>query len=205
MERPIVSRISFLRDWALAHLGSVRHERRVASLATTLAEITSAFHDLSPADFRLLKMAALVHDVGRHFSDKHHPAVGAAMIRRDDSLPLTRRQRRALAYLALRHRGAVPEVSDDRALRPSDDAQTLRLLLALLRAADCLDSRSLPSPRILISRRGRRIQIYCHLREDSAKGRRVFSRRKKFRLLEEMLGCRVEVHVSADEPMRAVA
>ena len=53
----------------------------------------------------------------------------------------------------------MPDVSDDVAFR-RDDSHALRLLLALLRAADCLDSRSLPSPRILISRRGRRIQIF---------------------------------------------
>jgi exopolyphosphatase / guanosine-5'-triphosphate,3'-diphosphate pyrophosphatase len=206
MERPMVSRGSFLREWVLSHLGSVRHERRVATLASTLAQVTAPLHDLTPADVRLLKLAAMVHDVGRYLSDKHHPAVGASMVWRDETLPLSRRQRRTLAYLTLRHRGAVPEISDDKVLRPRDDAKSLRVLLGLLRAADCLDSRSMPSPRITMARRGRKVHIYCQLREDTAKARRIFSRRKKFRLLEEMLDCRVEVHISAaNTRMRAVA
>jgi exopolyphosphatase/pppGpp-phosphohydrolase len=150
-------------------------------------------------------MAALVHDVGRSVDDEDHPTVGARMIQRETSLRLKKRHRRALAYLTLRHRGAVPELGHDSALRSSDDARRLRLLLGFLRTADCFDSRSLPSPRLSFSRRGRRLQIHCMLREESAKARRVFSRRKKFRLLEETLGCRVEVVISVQRRLRAVA
>ena len=53
--------------------------------------------------------------------------------------------------------------------------------------------------------RGRRIRIVCRLREDSAEARRVFSRRKKFRLLEEMLDCRIDVVIVAARRLSAVA
>jgi hypothetical protein len=74
-----------------------------------------------------------------------------------------------------------------------------------LRAADALDSRGLPSPRLSISRRGTQIRIVCRPHEDSAKVRRIFTRRKKFRLLEELLDCRIEVVVVARRRLRAVA
>ena len=59
--------------------------------------------------------------------------------------------------------------------------------------ADSLDSRSQPRPSLTFQVRGRRIRITCRLAEDTAKARKIFARRKKFRLLEELLDCKVEV------------
>jgi exopolyphosphatase/pppGpp-phosphohydrolase len=199
------SKLQWFRDWAFDHLGTIRHERRVAAIASSLIDITLPLHDLTRAEVRLLKIAAYVHDVGRCESNKNHPSVGARMVRQDADLPLTKKQRRALAYLTLRHRGLVPAAQDDPALRRVGDSQSLQLMLGFLRAADALDSRRLTSPRLSFVRRGRRIRIVCRLREDSAEARRVFSRRKKFRLLEEMLDCRIEVVVVARRRLSAVA
>jgi exopolyphosphatase/guanosine-5'-triphosphate,3'-diphosphate pyrophosphatase len=187
------------------HLGSDRHERRVSAIARRLVEITSTLHDLDTRDLRLLRMSSLVHDVGRHVSEKDHPSVGAEMLLEDDSLPLKNRHRRALAYLTLYHRGEVPEVGEDLILRRSDDAKRLRLVLAFLRAADSLDCRSLPAPKLQIRRRGRRLRIVCRLPENSPKARRVFTRRKKFRLLEELLNCRIDVIVTARRRLKLAA
>jgi exopolyphosphatase/guanosine-5'-triphosphate,3'-diphosphate pyrophosphatase len=193
----MVTQIQALRSWVTDHLETVRHERRVSTIARRLVEATLPLHNLEPRDRRLLRMAALVHDVGRHVSEKDHPMIGAEMLLEDESLPLKNRQRRALAYLTLYHRGEVPEAGEDVILRRSDDANRMLLILAFLRAADGLDCRSLPSPKVQIVRRGRRLQIVCRLPEDSPKARRVFARRKKFRLLEQILGCRVSVVLMA--------
>jgi exopolyphosphatase/pppGpp-phosphohydrolase len=200
-----ISRLSVLREWVFRQLGSVLHERRVAGIAKSLVQITRPLHDLDCADIRLLRMAAIVHDVGRSINVKRHPTEGARLIRRENSLPLKKPQRRALAFLTLRHRGSVPGIGQDPALRQGDDAYKLRMILAFLRAADALDSRSLSAPRIFISRRGRRLRIVCRLREDSRKARRIFSRRKKFRLLEEMLDCKIDVAIESGRRLRAVA
>jgi exopolyphosphatase / guanosine-5'-triphosphate,3'-diphosphate pyrophosphatase len=200
-----VTRIQILRRWVLNHLDSVRHERRVSTIARRLVQATLPLHNLEARDRRLLRMAALVHDVGRHVSEKDHPFIGAEMLLEDESLPLKNRHRRALAYLTLYHRGDVPKVGEDVVLRRTDDAVRIRLLLAFLRAADGLDCRSLPSPKLQISRRGRRVRIICRLSEDSAKARRVFARRKKFRLLEEMLDCHVSVVVIVSRKFKLAA
>jgi exopolyphosphatase/pppGpp-phosphohydrolase len=189
------STFSWFRDWVSDQLGGIRHERRVAAIARTLFELTQPLHDLDRKDLRILKLAAYLHDLGRAQNKKNHPAVGARIIRREKSLPLSKGQRRMLAYLTLRHRGRVPEMENDSALKRVNDTRKARLLLAFLRAADALDCRGLQSPRLTISRRGSQIRIICRPREDSAKARRAFSRRKKFRLLEELLGCRIEVVV----------
>jgi len=205
MEGQTASTLSWFRNWVSSQLGGIRHERRVAAVARSLFDLTASMHDLTRGDLRLLKLAAYLHDVGRSVQNKNHAAIGARIIRRNRDLPLKKRQRRTLAYLALRHRGRLPDAENDSALAHLNDPRKARLLLAFLRAADALDSRGLASPRLSIYRRGQQIRIVCRPREDSAKARRIFSRRKKFRLLEELLKCKIEVVVVAPRRLRAVA
>ena len=108
-------------------------------------------------------------------------------------------------YLTRYHRGDVPEARADDILRRDDDQEKVRVLLALLRAADSLDSRSIESPRLVFALRDRRLHITCYLDEDTPRARKVYGRRKKFRLLEELLDCRVELHIVQAEQLQMVA
>jgi exopolyphosphatase / guanosine-5'-triphosphate,3'-diphosphate pyrophosphatase len=200
-----VTKLELVRRWTANHLGKITHERRVSAIARRLVDQTSHFHNLDRSDLLLLKFACYLHDVGRCVNEKDHPGIGAEMILEDAHLPLKNRRRRALAYLTLYHRGAVPPEGKDVMLRRSDDAEKLRLMLAFLRAADGLDCRSLPAPRLSIRYRNRRLRIVCRLSEDSPKARRVFARRKKFRLLEEILGLRIQVAIIANRRLRLAA
>jgi hypothetical protein len=213
--------------WVKRHLGDSAHEHRVADIGSTLFDLTAPLHDLDARPWNdLLRLAALVNDVGRCHGEENHPADGAAMLLSATSLPLSADQRRALAYLTLYHRGAVPDLRDDDVLHPEDDAEGLLKVLALLRAADALDSRSLESPRLVFAWHGAgagagagsgaaakagpraatpRLGVTCYLQNDSAKARRVYQRRKKFRLLEDLLGCRVEVDIVLAQALRMVA
>ncbi len=202
---PRTARFALVRQWVIDRLGSIRHERRVIRIARGLLDSTTGFHNLTNADRRLMKLAILLHDVGRCENDKHHPEIGARMILEDTTLPLSRRERRALAYLTLHHRGAVPGFGRDAVLREKDDRRRLMDLLAFVRAADALDCRSLPAPALKLSLRRNRLQITCRLQEDSSKARRVFSRRKKLHLLEEVLGCRVDVNIETSRRLQMVA
>ena len=187
---PSISRPNPLESWVLRHLGSVEHERRVSVLASSLFHLTQPLHDLDPSHLRLLRLAATVHDVGRAIDNKTHPAQGAHLLLDDPLVPLSGPDRRALAYLTLYHRGPVPESGRDTILRDSDDRDRLRSTLSLLRAADALDSRSMESPRVVFSLSGHggripTLHIRCYLETESAKARRIYRRRKKFRLLEQ--------------------
>jgi exopolyphosphatase/guanosine-5'-triphosphate,3'-diphosphate pyrophosphatase len=188
-------RVAQVRRWVESRLGRIRHETRVAGIASALVRITSGLHSLSPRDRRLLHMGSFVHDVGRCKNEKDHPTVGAEMILGKESLPLSPAERRGLAYLTRYHRGAVPPAGRDGILKKYDDCTSLYTVLAFLRAADALDCRSLESPKLSFHLRGRRLMIRVMLRDDSAKARRVFGRRKKLRLLEEVLACRIEVSI----------
>ena len=50
-----------------------------------------------------------------------------------------------------------------------------------------------------------RLRIACYLDDDSANARKVYSRRKKFKLLEEILDVRVEIDVRFAEALSMVA
>jgi exopolyphosphatase/pppGpp-phosphohydrolase len=197
--------LSWFREWVFEQLGTIRHERRVSAICHFLFDLTHSWHGMKRSDLRLLKLAAYLHDIGRSVNNKNHPAEGARMIRQCEELPLKKRQRRLLAYIALRHRGRVPESGEDRALERINDRRKARLLLGLLRAADALDSRWMSAPRLTFSRRGQTIRIVCRTRHDADEARRIFCRRKKFRLLEEELGCRIEVVVRTRRRVRAAA
>lgn len=196
--------------WVSGHLGRVEHERRVAQIATQLFDLTRPLHPLNETDLRMLRLGALVHDVGRSVDKKTHPAQGARLVLADRSLPLSAAERRVLAYLTLYHKGYVPEAGCDEILSRGDGAERWRLVLGLLRAADALDSRSLESPRLVFSLAGGvlgrpTLSITCYLTHDSAKARRTYRRRKKLRLLEELLGCRTRVAVASAAVLARVA
>ena len=209
------ARQAAVERWAMGLLGGIDHERRIRRTATRLFQLARPLHALGPADLRLLRLAAIVHDVGRCVDDDTHPQEGARLILAAGHLPLTSADRRALAYLTLYHKGKVPDAGEEAILRPGDDAPRLRVVLALLRAADALDGRSLQSPRLLFALTGSghlrdaargdvrpTLWIRCLLDGDCEKARRTYARKKKFLLLEETLGCAVDlsvVHLDAME------
>ena len=184
--------------WVQRKLGSAAHERRVLAIAARLFEQTRDVLGLTDADAELLRLAALTHDVGRSVSDKDHPAIGAAMIEKTDALTLPPALRRRLAFLARYHRGAVPPAMGEQYLTPADPRRPLRAVLALLRTADALDHRHLPATRLVLSFAARRLTVRCVVNGDLARARRVYTRRKKYRLLEAFLGHPVRVTVEAE-------
>jgi exopolyphosphatase/pppGpp-phosphohydrolase len=202
---PVCIKYHALSRWVSTELGGIAHERRVASIASAIFDLTGSLHELNRADLRLLRMAAVVHDVGRAVAKEGHPEHGARMVRRHPDLPLTRAERRRLAFLTRYHKGRVPAPGRDQILRRKDNHERMRLLLALRRAADALDGRSTETPRLRFAMEGRRLLVTCQLDRDTPKARRVYARRKKFRLLEELLDCRVEVVLPRSKSLRLVA
>jgi exopolyphosphatase/pppGpp-phosphohydrolase len=184
-----------LETWVRHRLGASDHERRVAHIAGAMFDLTQDLHDLSHRARWTLIAAALVHDVGRAVDPEDHARIGANILLTDPALGLSPTTRRWLAYLTLYHRGQVPAAGKDGVLRPSDDAAGMLKVLALLRASDTLDCRSIESPRVLLMRRQKRVQICCFLREPDERAQRAFCRAKKYRLLEQTLDCQVEVEV----------
>lgn len=175
--------------------GQIDHERRVLAIATTLFDLTHRRLHLSASHGRLLRLAALLHDVGRAVSERDHPSRGAEMIGASAALALSPAERRQLMFLTRYHRGAVPPAGREEYLTAADDRHTLDRVLALLRAADGLDNRQLPPLELTCSLSGHHLRIDADATGDIRAARRVFTRRKKFRMLEALLGHEVSVEV----------
>jgi exopolyphosphatase/pppGpp-phosphohydrolase len=202
---PTVMDLRPIAHWVTRHLEDIEHEQRVARIASTLFDLTAPMHKLDARARNLLRAAALVHDVGRAVTKSEHPAEGAQMLLRDSALRLPDHDRRALAFLTFYHRDGLPRRGAEKLLRDAHDRPSMRKMLGLLRAADALDSRSLESPQLVFGIRKRRVHVACYLRDISGKARRVYLRRKKFQLLEEELGCEVNVDVRSAEALTLVA
>ena len=194
-----------LERWTRRKLGSIEHELRVASIAGKLFDLTWPLHGLRRSDRKLLLMGAIVHDVGRCLDDDTHPKQGAILLRDAEALPLSAAERRALVYLTRHHRGDVPELGADSILRASDHHESLRKVLAILRAADTLDSRSIESPTLVFELNRKRLNITCCLDDLTPKALAVYGRRKKYRLLEDLLQIQVQVRIVANQQLRVVA
>jgi exopolyphosphatase/guanosine-5'-triphosphate,3'-diphosphate pyrophosphatase len=194
-----------IAHWVSRHLDDIEHEQRVSRIASTLFALTSPLHRLDPRARNLLRAAALVHDVGRSIDKSEHPAKGARILLDDPALKLPDHDRRALAFLTFYHRDGLPRLGAEKLLKDAHDRPSLRKMLGLLRAADALDSRSLESPRLIFTLKKKRLHVMCYLEDFSNKARRVYQRRRKFRLIEEELGCAVEIDVRSADALTLVA
>jgi exopolyphosphatase/pppGpp-phosphohydrolase len=188
-----------IEAWVLRKLRRVDHEWRVLRNALALFDLLRGRHKLNRRARDLLALGAMVHDVGRSIDRQTHPKQGARLILGNGDLPLTKAMRYRLAYLTLHHRGPVPAAGENSILLPGEDMDNMRMLLALLRAADALDSRRLEPPILRFMRRGKRLHIECRVKRSLGKAKKIFSRRKKFKLLEKMAGCKVQMRIRNGE------
>ncbi len=186
--------------WVQRKLGECQHERRVLAIASKLFDLTKPILGLGLSECRLLRLGALTHDIGRSLSEKDHPIEGARMLLGTTAIDLSPMDRRALAFLARYHRGSVPVAMQEDFLRPLDPRRPLRMVLALLRVADALDSRVSASPQLLFSINRNKLAVRCFVEdEDFRDAKRVYRRRKKFELLEDFLGSEIQVSVERTE------
>jgi exopolyphosphatase/pppGpp-phosphohydrolase len=191
--------LSQVRSRLPAKLGGSHHERRVAAIGMKLFDLLAPRHGLSKKYRHLLHLAALIHDAGRVYGSEGHEHSGAAMVLAERSLPLSPRQRRAIAYLVRYHRGPVPQLlSEQQILQVGDRHQKLRILLAILRASDALDSRRLRPKAIIIKRTAKKIRITCLVRDELSKAKRRLGGCNKFTLLESEFALRVRLRIKRE-------
>jgi len=189
------NRVHILQHWVARRLGTIRHEQRVARIAAHLFDLTAHLHGLGSVHRRMLRMGALLHDVGRYYGSRRHHIRGCRMILESSRLPLNAVERRAAAYLARYHRKRVPRAEEQSFVECEDERRAFECLLAILRTADALDSRLVVSPALTMRLVGRRLSIHCFVKGRWRDTCRAFRKRRKFRLLKEHLDVRVEVEL----------
>lgn len=130
---------------AAVHLGrryhfDEPHATQVDRLACALFDALAPLHELGPLDRQLLRMAALLHDIGDFISSDAHHKHTQYIIESSDLMGLSQEQRPIVAAVARYHRRAMPSPKHAgyKSLSPHDKRR-VRKLASILRVADALD------------------------------------------------------------------
>ncbi|MBL8603548.1 MAG: Ppx/GppA family phosphatase [Myxococcales bacterium] len=117
-----------------------RHARHVTELACSLYDQFQDLHKLDADDRKLLRLAALLHDVGDYVGFEAHHKHSHYLITHSDLMGLTPEHKEIVANVARYHRKALPDLSHP-GYRKLDrrGRMVVRKLAALLRVADSFD------------------------------------------------------------------
>jgi len=116
------------------------HATQVDRLSSMLFDKLLPVHELGPADRQLLRIAALLHDIGDFISSAAHHKHTQYIIEHTDLMGLSEDERKVVACVARYHRRAMPNTKHTlfKKLTPAD-RRRVRKLASILRLADALD------------------------------------------------------------------
>jgi exopolyphosphatase/guanosine-5'-triphosphate,3'-diphosphate pyrophosphatase len=116
------------------------HAEQVARLALELFDELQQEHGLGPRHRLLLRVAALLHEVGVFVSNRAHHKHSYYLVSNAELLGLSRDEIATVAHVARYHRRSVPKTSHtDYMALPRQQRMEVSKLAAILRVADCLD------------------------------------------------------------------
>lgn len=135
-----------------------KHALHVAHLSSVLFHALRAEHRLEPWYEHLLKVAALLHDIGLYISMRSHHKHSMYLIQNSELFGLSRHDIRLIALVVRYHRRSLPKpVHEEYVSLDRDDRLIVAKLAAILRVADALDRSN-----------NQRIQnIQCHRENDN--------------------------------------
>ncbi len=117
-----------------------QHCHAVMKLAELVFEKTQQLHELGPRDLELLKVAALLHDIGLYLNSRQHHKHSYYLINNSQLPGLSRREQEIIAVTARYHRRSLPKSSHPEYVAlPPEDKILMSKLAAILRIADSLD------------------------------------------------------------------
>ena len=164
------------------------HAQQVSRLATSLFDQLGPLHMLGPADRRILKGAALLHDIGQFIGFSVHHKHSHYLIIHSDLPGLSAAEKRMMAAVARYHRKAHPKSGHVEFMDLDKSTRArVRKLAAILRIADGLDreQQSLVSG-VRVQILPREVHFYLSVHYQAAV--EVWSARQKATLFEEVFG-----------------
>ena len=116
------------------------HSRQVRKLSTALFDQLQELHGLSRHDRLLLKVSAILHEIGTFINQKNHHLHGQYIILHSEIFGLSRQDINIIGLMARYHRHGVPTAADATYAK-LDQPNRLRLqkLAAILRVADAME------------------------------------------------------------------
>ncbi len=179
-----------------------RHARRVAKLSLKLFDCLGPLHRMGNSERIWLRVASLLHDVGKSVSGEYHHKASRDIIVKQADLPFRKRVRKIIGLVARYHRGALPDDSHKYYSGLKDDEkQCVKVLAAILRLADGLDAGHEGLVTDLACEVQRKRMVLYILGRDGIDLRKVV---KKADLFEQVFGCEVEVRTAAARKVRDI-
>jgi len=176
-----------------------RHAVQVASLGCELFDATQRLHKLGPEDRGLLRLAALLHDIGDFVNPQSHHKHTQYIIENSDLMGLPPEQRKQVALIARYHRRAhpAPRHASYKALG-SEDRDRVKTLASLLRIADALDrGHRSKVDRLTTKLTGKALHITPETDEDVSL--EVWTVERKADLFRDVFGLDVRLKVRAEK------
>ncbi|MCD4824094.1 MAG: Ppx/GppA family phosphatase [Phycisphaerae bacterium] len=117
-----------------------KHAEHVAAIAVRLFDNLQNEHGLTQRHRLLLKVAALMHEIGKFVATRAHHKHSYYLIANAEILGLSRNEINMVAQVARYHRRSIPKTSHlEYAALPRDQRMVVNKLAAILRVADSLD------------------------------------------------------------------
>lgn len=173
-----------------------RHGMQVADLSVRLFRELQPDHQLTVRHERLLRVAAILHEVGLFINSRSHHKHSMYIILNSDLFGISRADMNLIALIARYHRRAAPQpYHEGYSLLNRDDRMVVSKLAAILRVADALDRNHMQQVRELTFTRGRgSLAIFVHDVEDLSLERVAL--KEKGSMFEEVYGLKVSLEVA---------
>lgn len=139
------------------------HTHQVTFLALRLFDELQSLHDLDIQERFWLECAALLHDIGWIEGWRGHHKASLKIILSTPLLPFDSKERLIIGSIARYHRKSLPEIRHDHyAALEQQEQETVKMLAALLRVADGLDSAHQNRVKDLTCQvRGKKVNLSC--------------------------------------------
>jgi exopolyphosphatase / guanosine-5'-triphosphate,3'-diphosphate pyrophosphatase len=177
-----------------------QHARQVAKLSLKLFDKLQSLHRMGNSEKIWLRVASLLHDVGKSISGEFHHKASRDIIVKEANLPFRKRVRKIIGLIARYHKGTSPKYTHKYYSRMNeDDKRCVRMLAGICRLADGLDAghKELVTD-LACEVRGARVIIYV-VADDGVDFHKAV---RKADLFEQAFGFEVEIRAAAAVKVR---
>lgn len=173
-----------------------RHGTQVADLSVRLFRALQDEHQLGARHERILRIAAILHEVGLFINNRSHHKHSMYIILNSDLFGLSRADMLLIALIARYHRRASPQPYHEvYSSLDRDQRMVVSKLAAIMRVADALDRNHMQQVRELSFARARgEFNIYVHDVQDLSLERVAL--KEKGSMFDEVYGMKVNIEVA---------